>query len=85
MISTESLLQKQVFTDKGLLVGIVYDVIIDFDDGSVHGLLIRETNETIVEGGKPISIPYGWIRVVGDAILLLTFPQRVTFSHNRSY
>ncbi len=80
MISTESLLQKQVFTDRGVLVGVVYDVILNFDDGSVHGLLIKDTNPAIVKDGISISIPYKWIRAVGDAILLLTFPQRVTFA-----
>ncbi len=80
MISVNSLLNKQVFSDRGILVGVVYDVILDFDDGGVHGLLIKETNPNLVKDGIAISIPFKWIKVVGDAILLLTFPQRVSFS-----
>ncbi|MCL6014378.1 MAG: PRC-barrel domain-containing protein, partial [Candidatus Thermoplasmatota archaeon] len=72
MISTDALIEKPVYTEKGVLVGNVYDVILDFESGNVYGLLIKDTNSNVVSEGIPISIPFRWIKSIGDAILLLT-------------
>jgi sporulation protein YlmC with PRC-barrel domain len=80
MISTDGLIEKPVYTEKGVLVGNVYDVILDFEGGNVYGLLIKDTNSSIVSEGIPISIPFRWIKSIGDAILLLTFPEKVSYN-----
>ncbi|MCL5888980.1 MAG: PRC-barrel domain-containing protein [Candidatus Thermoplasmatota archaeon] len=80
MISTDGLLEKPVYTEKGILVGNVYDVILDFETGNVYGLLIKDTNMKVVGEGIPISIPFRWIKSIGDAILLLTFPEKVNLN-----
>ncbi|EQB69880.1 PRC-barrel domain-containing protein [Cuniculiplasma divulgatum] len=80
MISTDALIEKPVYTEKGVLVGNVYDVILDFESGNVYGLLIKDTNSNVVSEGIPISIPFRWIKSIGDAILLLTFPEKVSYN-----
>ena len=56
----------------------------DFDNGSIHGIMIKETNREIVKEGIPISIPFKWIKAVGDAVLLFTFPEKITYTGTTS-
>ncbi|MHB1439693.1 MAG: PRC-barrel domain-containing protein [Cuniculiplasma sp.] len=84
MISTGNLIEKPVYTEKGILVGNVYDVILDFENGSIYGILIKDTNTGVVNEGIPISIPFRWIKAIGDAILLLTFPEKVNYNRRNT-
>jgi sporulation protein YlmC with PRC-barrel domain len=77
-------MELPVYTDKGVLVGNVYDIIFDFSNGSIYGLLIKDTNPSLVNGGISISIPFRWVKAIGDAILLLTFPEGVNYSKRNS-
>ncbi|BAB60253.1 hypothetical protein [Thermoplasma volcanium GSS1] len=70
----ENLRGKYVYTNKGIFVGQVSDVILDFDNNVVHGLFIAKTNEKLVKDGDPISIPYNYVRSIGDIIILKSFP-----------
>ncbi len=75
--SMQNIIGLPVYTNKGVFVGYVYDIILEMDNAGISGILIKETNEALVEDGFPISIPYGWVKAVGDAVLLHTFPQAV--------
>ncbi len=75
--SMQNIIGLPVYTNKGIFVGYVYDIILEMDYGGISGILIKETNEALVEDGFPISIPYDWVKAVGDAVLLHTFPQVV--------
>lgn len=67
----------KVYTDKGLYVGAVNDVIVDFEKGSIYGLYIEKTNSELVETGASISIPYRLVKTIGHVILLKGFPEFV--------
>lgn len=67
----------KVYTDKGLYVGAVDDIIMDFEKGSVYGLYIENTNAELVEAGTSISIPYRLVKTIGHVILLKGFPEFV--------
>ncbi|MCL4350195.1 MAG: PRC-barrel domain-containing protein [Candidatus Thermoplasmatota archaeon] len=75
--SMKNLVGLPVYTNKGIFVGNVYDVILEMDTGDITGILIKETNEALVEDGFPIAIPYIWVKAVGDAVLLNNFPPSV--------
>ncbi|MEM0156119.1 MAG: PRC-barrel domain-containing protein [Thermoplasmataceae archaeon] len=64
----------KVYSDKGKYIGPVDDVIVDLDRQCIHGLYIESPNSQLVENGAPISIPYRWIKAVGEIILLKRFP-----------
>ena len=78
------MIDMEVYSERAILVGKVSDIIIDLDNGSIYGLLVRESNPNLVDGGAPISIPYRWVKSVGDAILLRKFPARVRIGANGS-
>jgi sporulation protein YlmC with PRC-barrel domain len=68
----------QAYTPKGIYLGNVDNVVMDFDTNKISGLFIRESNPMLVEGSVPVNIPYRWIQAIGDVVLLKYFPSRVT-------
>lgn len=72
------LIGVQVYTNKGIFLGNVNNLIIDIDGCSVDGLFVTDTNPLLVEDSRNIAIPFRWVQSVGDIILLRFFPKRVT-------
>ncbi|MCD6461761.1 MAG: PRC-barrel domain-containing protein [Thermoplasmata archaeon] len=72
------LIGLQVYTREGLFLGNVNNIIIDVDRQRIDGLFITGTNPVLVEGSRSVSVPYRWVKAVGDVILLRFFPRRVT-------
>ncbi len=66
-----------VYTREGIFLGNVNNVIIDIEKQRVDGLFISGTNPVLVEGSRSVSVPYRWIKSIGDIILLRFFPKRV--------
>jgi len=66
-----------VYTNGGIYVGEVRNVLIDIDERCVAKLILTETNKNIVEGGMDVAVPYRWVMAVGDIIILSYFPERV--------
>lgn len=63
-----------VYTDKGVLLGQVADVIFDMELQDIYGIYVDTPNAQLVEFGSAISIPYRWIKSIGEIILLRKFP-----------
>jgi len=74
------LFNVQVFTNRGVVVGTVDNVIIDTNTHQIEGIVIETTNESLVEGGRSVNIPMRWIQAVGDIIITKHFPERITMS-----
>ena len=72
------LIGVQVYTNKGVFLGNVNNLIIDIDACKVDGLFITDTNPLLVEDSRNIAVPFRWVQSVGDIILLRFFPKRVT-------
>ncbi len=67
-----------MYTNSGVFLGNVNNLVVDVDNGAVDGLFIGETNPLLVEGSRAVSVPYRWIQSVGDIVILRYFPKRVT-------
>lgn len=67
-----------VYTQNGVLLGSVTNLIVDVERGRVDALFIAETNPALVDGGRAVSVPYRWVQSVGDVVILRYFPKRVT-------
>ena len=67
-----------VYTNQGVFLGNVNNLVVDVENGSVDGLFVGETNPLLVEGSRAVSVPYRWIQSVGDIVILRYFPKRVT-------
>jgi len=68
----------QVYTNTGVFLGNVNNLVVDVENGAVDGLFVGETNRLLVEGGRAVSVPYRWIQSVGDIVILRYFPKRVS-------
>ena len=66
-----SLLEQDVYTQKGIYVGRVDDAVLDPDNGVVSGLALADVNRGLFDNkGKGIVIPYRWVTAVGDIIII---------------
>ena len=71
----------QVYTQNGVFLGNVNNLVVDVDNGSVDGIFVGETNPLLVEGSRAVSVPYRWVQSVGDIVVLRYFPKRVSTKH----
>ena len=66
-----SLLDQEVYPQKGIFVGRVDDAILDPDVGIVSGLALGDVNRELFDPkSKGIVIPYRWVTAVGDIIII---------------
>lgn len=68
----------QVYTNNGVFLGNVNNLVVDVDNGKVDGIFVGETNPLLVEGSRAVSVPFRWVQSVGDIVILRYFPKRVT-------
>jgi len=79
MEEATELIGLQVYTQHGIYLGNVDNLIFDLEKKKVDGVLVRDTNPLLVEESKNVAIPYRWIQAVGDVVILRYFPKRVSF------
>ena len=66
-----SLLDQEVYTQKGIFVGRVDDAVLDYENGVVSGLALGDVNKELFDQkGKGVVIPYRWVTAVGDIIII---------------
>jgi sporulation protein YlmC with PRC-barrel domain len=78
------LIGLQVYTNNGVFLGNVNNLVVDVDNGLVEGVFVGETNPLLVEGSKAVSVPYRWVQSVGDIVILRYFPRRVSLKKSPS-
>ncbi|MEO0248738.1 MAG: PRC-barrel domain-containing protein, partial [candidate division WOR-3 bacterium] len=65
-----SLLGLEVYTQKGVFVGRVDDIILNPEQGAVSGLALGDVNRDLFDQkNKGSIIPYRWVTAVGDIII----------------
>jgi len=67
----------QVYTNQGVQLGTVENVVLDVTNSKVDALYISGTNPMLVEDSVNLNVPYRWIQAVGDIIILKYFPGKV--------
>ena len=70
------LIGRQCYTNLGIYLGSVTNLVIDVEGAKIDGIFISDTNPLLVEGSRPALVPYRWIGNVGDIILLKHFPPK---------
>ncbi len=66
-----SLLGLEVYTQKGVFVGMVDDVVLNPEQGAVSGLALGDVNKDLFDlKSKGIIIPYRWVTAIGDIIII---------------
>jgi len=78
-----SLLGLQIYTNYGVFIGVINNIILDISKHRVQSLYVEETNPTLVEDSRSITIPYRWVQYVGDIVLLRHFPEHVELTEDQ--
>ncbi|PXF60735.1 MAG: photosystem reaction center subunit H [Candidatus Methanogaster sp.] len=66
-----SLFGLNVYTDKGLYVGNVNDVVIETADRLVTGLALTKVNQEMFNVSREgVILPYRWVLAIGDIVLV---------------
>lgn len=61
----------EVYTDKGVYVGKVNDIVLDPNESVVSGLAVGKLNPEVFDVvEKGVILPYRWVMAVGDIILI---------------
>jgi sporulation protein YlmC with PRC-barrel domain len=70
-VEIASLLDQDIYTQKGIFVGRVEDAVLDPENGVVSSLAVRDVNRDLFDNrSKGIIIPYRWVVAVGDIIIM---------------
>jgi sporulation protein YlmC with PRC-barrel domain len=67
----------QVYTNGGIFLGNVGNVVVDVAESTIDGLFVTDTNPLLVDDSKSVAVPYRWIQSIGDIVILSYFPKRV--------
>jgi sporulation protein YlmC with PRC-barrel domain len=60
-----------VYTDKGVYIGKVNDVVLEVSEKKATGLAVTKLNPEVFEAsGKGVVIPYRWVTAVADVVLI---------------
>lgn len=66
-----TLFDLNVYTDKGIYIGKVNDVILEVSEKKAVGLAVTKLNPEMFDTSKPgVVIPYRWVTAVGDVVLI---------------
>ncbi len=70
----------QIYTDKGMFVGEVDDVVIDVDQKKIEAIVVGKVNEELFElkNFKGLKIPYRIISAIDDIVLIRHLPGAFT-------
>ncbi|GAB6285056.1 MAG: hypothetical protein STSR0009_12570 [Methanoregula sp.] len=66
----------QIYTDKGMFIGEVDDVVIDVDSKKIDAIVVGKVNDQLFElkNYKGLKIPYRIISAIDDIVLVRHLP-----------
>ena len=78
-----SLLGLHIYTNHGVYIGVINNIILDVKKHRAHSLYVEQTNPSLVEESRSITIPYRWVQNVGDIVLLRYFPDHIELTDDQ--
>jgi sporulation protein YlmC with PRC-barrel domain len=71
-----------IYTDKGMFVGEVEDVLIDVDNKKMDAIVVGKVNDQLMDlkNFKGLKIPYRIISAIDDIVLIRHLPGAFTQS-----
>jgi sporulation protein YlmC with PRC-barrel domain len=66
----------QIYTDKGMFIGEVEDVVLDVESKKMEALVVGKVNDQLFElkNFKGLKIPYRIISAIDDIVLIRHLP-----------
>lgn len=70
----------QIYTDKGMFIGEVEDVVIDVDGKKIEAVVVGKVNDQLFElkNFKGLKIPYRIISAIDDIVIIRHLPGAFT-------
>lgn len=60
-----------IYTEKGIYIGKVNDVVLEVNNKKATGLAATKLNPNMFDSGsKGVVVPFRWVTAVGDVILI---------------
>jgi sporulation protein YlmC with PRC-barrel domain len=60
-----------VYTDRGIYIGKVNDVVLEVKERKIVGLAVGRLNPDVFDMDKTgVVVPYRWVTAVGDVVLI---------------
>ena len=66
---------KEIYLPDGRLLGVVGETVIDGNQLCATHIFVAGCPDELVEKGVHLTIPWRWIRSIGDIVLLRWFPK----------
>ena len=66
-----SLFGLNIYTEKGIYIGKVNDVVLEVSERKATGLAATKLNPDMFDSGsKGVVVPFRWVTAVGDVVLI---------------
>ena len=60
-----------IYTEKGIYIGKVNDVVLEVNEKKATGLAATKINTNIFDAGsKGVVVPFRWVLAIGDIVLI---------------
>jgi sporulation protein YlmC with PRC-barrel domain len=60
-----------IYTEKGIYIGKVNDVVLEVNEKKATGLATTKLNNNMFDAGsKGVVVPFRWVLAIGDVILI---------------
>ena len=66
---------KEIYLPAGRLLGVVGETVIDGNQLCATHIFVAGCPDDLVEKGVNLTIPWRWIRSIGDVVILRWFPK----------
>ena len=74
-MSISQLNGKDIYTPDGRRLGMVGETVVDGTGLRATHLFVAGCPEELVEKGVHLTIPWRWVRSIGDIVILRWFPE----------
>lgn len=72
-----SLFGLSIYTNSGIYVGKLQDLVIDVEERKVTGIAVSDINRELFDlNSKGVIIPYRWVMTASDIIIIRDVMQR---------
>ena len=74
-MSLSDLNGMDVYLPDGRFLGVIHETVVDGTEMKATHLFVTNTPAELVEGSVNLTVPWRWVRSVGEIVLLRWFPK----------
>ena len=74
-MSLSGLKGMDVYLPDGRFLGVIHETVIDGGEMKATHLFVTNTPSELVEGSVNLTLPWRWVRSIGEIVILRWFPK----------